>query len=153
MHILLAIGQVDSEIVNCVNEVITTRLLESQTWGAQEPTKTRPLTRSEREKSEQLGVLHKTSRGKQLREYAQSLTKKWNKFDDQWRQGTYRGTRAEYDQLVTEWHRAWDEAERVSEAAGHRFKDRYGQYRCEEPCDLVSIALRDWCRINGLVYC
>ena len=47
---------------------------------------------------------------------------------------------------------AWDEAERVSLASGHPFKDRDGVWRSTERRDLAHQALAQWCALRGIAY-
>ena len=49
--------------------------------------------------------------------------------------------------------RAWDEAERLSDAAGFKYMDRNGVWRNVGVHDFIGIVLRRWCEEVGITYC
>ena len=144
-NIILAIGTIDVDNVDIVNDEIQRRV-HIKTGRPMEK-------RIDRADQTVRGVQHSLSYAKKLREAASALD----------------NNIAKQAVLLPEWSdahevvalaiastkkrdAAWNEAEQASYQAGHAFKDRHGTWQCTDPKDVVGISLRQWCRRKNIMY-
>ena len=143
-NIVLAIGVIDADIVECVNEEVQRRV------SASVP---RPQAkRKDRGYEEVAGVQHTISNAKQLRAHASSLDKVIATQNALYNAGRRCMRRWEWEALQGDRDAAWDEAEGVSYQEGNKFKDRNGTWQCDSVNDLVGISLREWCMRKCIAY-
>ena len=45
-----------------------------------------------------------------------------------------------------------NQAERVSDASGHKYQDRHGEWRNDTVKDMTGLALIAWCKHKGVEY-
>ena len=45
-----------------------------------------------------------------------------------------------------------NQAERVSDEAGHKYQDRHGEWRNDTVKDMTGLALIAWCKHKGVEY-
>ena len=82
----------------------------------------------------------------------QGLDNKKNEQLHLWRRGDRCMSREAWNRLVADADRAWEVALKASYEAGNPFNDREGARRCDDPRDLVGLALREWCANDNLKY-
>ena len=144
MFIIIAIGTIDEDIVQCVNDEIQARLCKNAGRNQQK--------RADRQDQTVKGVEHQVSEAKRWREYCKQLDKRISDETILWDQGRSRMKGWEWRELLLTRDREWDGAEALSYRLGYRFKDRHGKWQCNDPKDLVGVSLRAWCLRKGIAY-
>lgn len=99
-----------------------------------------------------LGVQHRLSAAKQARENARLLEKHFMAYSARWQKDATRNPamwQRNHPASAEWWHQkqqvdqAWDEAERLSQASGHPYKNRRGETVNARPdMSIVNLALR-----------
>ena len=144
MFIIIAIGTIDEDIVQCVNDEIQARLCKNAGRHQQK--------RADRQDQTVKGVQHQVSYAKKWRTYCHQLDLQIQSETLLWDQGLSRMSAWEWRHLLWTRDHEWDGAEELSFRLGHRFKDRNGTWQCTEPKDLVGLSLRAWCLRKGVEF-
>ena len=111
------------------------------------------LKRKDREGQSVRGVQHQDSELKTWREHCKHLTKQIQEQERLWREDKSWLTWDQWESMLRHRDEQWDQAEAASFKLGHPFQDRNGQMQCNEPRDLVGLALRSWCQKKRIAYC
>ena len=151
LHAFIALGQLPSDFVAIMRRNTEERRALAPAQG-KDP---RQLKRGERTEPE-LGLQHKKSEAKQLRDRGKLLDKQIMKQNEMWAQGKGKCRSClppnAWRRLLDEADGIWKIATKVSYEAGFPFKDRKGIKRNDGPRDLVGLSLRAWTWQNGLHY-
>ncbi len=149
-NILLATGDVDCLIVQCMETIRAERegqaapLAPTQGLSARLPRAQRP--------GPVRGVQHTSSEAKQARKAAKRLDKEVQAQKDLWNNDMRCMGWPEWERLVADRDRAWAHAMDLSERSGNPYYDQGGVLRNAEPKDMTGLALREWCKVQGIPY-
>ena len=149
MRIIAAIGTIDRDIVDLVNEEIQRRMAKNKEFGDKPP---RQLKRADRADQSFRGSGHKKTDEHMMREYARRWDKEVHDAELAWRAGTWTGTKRQWNDLLANRTYWWDLAEEISFQAGKPFDDRNRNRQLEEVTDLVGIVIREWCLRKEITY-
>ena len=150
LHAVIALGQLPQDFVEIVRENCRRRQALGPAQGNRSPP--RQLKRGEREEQRVVGIRHKVSEAKELREKAKLIDKRIGHEDARWERGESTMTARQWSKLLDAREAAWDLAESVSRSTGFPFKDRDGRWVNNIQRDLVGLSLCEWCRKHDLVY-
>ena len=148
LHAFIAMGRLPILFVDIMRKLCAERKALPPAQGP--PRQQKRAQRTEPEK----GIQHKTSEPKGLREWAKRLDKEIEWQASLWAAGDRRNAMPwkGWQRLVADANEAWEVAHKASYDAGYPFLDRDGVRRCDEPRDLVGLALREWCKYHSVEY-
>ena len=118
MLIIIAIGTIDEDIVQCVSDEIQARFCKIAGRNQQK--------RADRQDQAVKGVEHQVSEAKGWREYCKQLDKQIDVETMLYDQGRSRMKGWEWRELLLTRDRKWDGAEALAYRLGYPFKDRPG---------------------------
>ena len=133
------------------NFIISARCVHERKALAPAQGNPRQQKRAQRTEPER-GIQHKVAEAKRLRERGKLLDKEIKRQRHLWERGDRCMSREAWNRLVADADRAWEVALKASYEAGNPFNDREGVRCCNDPRDLVGLALREWCANHNLKY-
>ena len=150
LHAVIALGQLPKDFVEIVRENCMQRKALAPAQGNNP--QPRQLKRDKREDQRVVGLQHKKSEAKDLREKAKLLDKRIKKENERYERKESTLSTSKWQALLDERAAAWDKAEAVSRSTGFKFMDRDGKWVNDEQKDLIGLSLCEWCGKHGLVY-